>query len=83
MSCLIKQEDIALWASVALNYCVHYGDGTIGQGLTLDIAKGLCICERMCYACIARQYPKASEQEGEKKIAYRPAFFDAGKNFSS
>ncbi len=42
---------------------VHDGDGTIGHGSTMDIAKGLSICEHACYACIAHLDPMASEQE--------------------
>ena len=48
-----KQEKIALWPGVEGNgSIVYHGDGTIGHGLAMDIAKGLSICERTCYACI-------------------------------
>ena len=42
------------------------GDGTIGHGLTIDIASGFSIRERTCYACIAHLDKKASEQEEGK-----------------
>ena len=39
----------------------------------MDIALGLSIHERTCYACIAHPDLKASEQEeGEKKFTSRP-----------
>ncbi len=45
---------------------IHDEDGIIGHGLTIDIAKGLSICECTCYACIAHLDLKASEQEEGK-----------------
>ena len=36
-----EQEEFALWASVEGNSSMHDMDGTIGQGLTVDIAKSL------------------------------------------
>ncbi len=64
-TCEIKQKDIAIWTGVEGNGCIHDGDGGIGRGLTMDIAKSLSICERRCDACIAHFDIKASEQEGE------------------
>ncbi len=63
-----KQEEIALWPGVEGNGSLHDGDGTTWHWLTMDIAKGLSICERTCYACIAHLDTKASEQEGEAKV---------------
>ena len=60
-----KQGEIALWTSVVGNGSIHDEDGTIGRGLTMDIARGLSICEHMCYACNAQLAAKASDQEGE------------------
>ena len=47
-------------------FYIHDGDGTIGHGLTIDIAKSLAICERTCYARITHLDKKASEQEDGK-----------------
>ncbi len=38
-----KQEKITLWTGVEDNGSIQDGDGTIGHGLTMDIAKGLSI----------------------------------------
>ncbi len=46
---------------------IHDGDGTIGHGLTMDIAKGLSNPKGTSYACIAHLDAKASEQEREGK----------------
>ena len=43
---------------------IHDGDCTIEHGWTMDIAKGLSILERTCYACIGHLDKKPSEQEG-------------------
>ncbi len=56
--------------SVEGNGSMHDGDGTIGHGLTMAIAKGLSIHERTCYACIAHLDLKASEQEEEERIVH-------------
>ena len=40
-------------ASVEGNGSIHDEECTIGHGLTMEIAKGLSIHERTCYACIA------------------------------
>ena len=55
-------------------FYIHDGHGTIGHGLTMDIAKGLSICEPTCYACIARLDKKDSELEEQKgqKVTYGP-----------
>ncbi len=45
-----KQVVIALWTGVEGNGSIHDEHGTIGHGLSMDIAKGLSICEGMCYA---------------------------------
>ncbi len=45
---------------------VLFGDGTIGHGLSMDIAKGSSIGERTCYACIAYLDTKVSDQEEGK-----------------
>ena len=42
------------------------GDGIIGHGLNMDIAKGLSIREHTHYACIAHLDTKTSEQEEGK-----------------
>ena len=63
---------------------VHYGDGTIRHGLTMDFAKGgSSICERTSYACIAHLDKKASEREGEgyNSLIDRHVF-DASKRHS-
>ena len=65
---IIEQEEIARWTGVEGNGSIHDGDGTMGHGLTMDIGKGLSICERTCYACIACLDPKASEQEEGKQF---------------
>ncbi len=62
----IKQEGITLWTGFKGNGFIHDGDDTFGHGLTMGIAKGLTICERTCFTCIARIDPKASEQEEGK-----------------
>ncbi len=64
---VLEQEDIDLWTGVEGNGSLNDGDGTIGHGLTMDIAKGSSICERTCFACITHLDKKASEQEGEGK----------------
>ncbi len=64
----LLQEEIALWTGAEGNGSYHDGDGTIGHGLTMDIAEGLSICEHTCYASnasITHLDTKASEQEGE------------------
>ncbi len=49
----IKREEIALWTGIEGNGSIHDDeDGTIGPMLTMNIAKGLSICERTCYAAI-------------------------------
>ncbi len=48
-----RHKAIALWTRVKDNDSLHYGDGTIGHGLTMDIVKGLYIREWTCFACIA------------------------------
>ena len=35
-----KRDEIALWTGVDRNGSIHDGDGTIGHGLTMDIARG-------------------------------------------
>ena len=39
----IKQAEIAAWTGVNGNGSIHDGNGTIGHGLTMDIAKGLSV----------------------------------------
>ena len=56
-----KQEVIALWTGIEGNGSIHDENGTIGQGLTMDIAKGLSIHEGTCYAYIAHLDEKASD----------------------
>ncbi len=36
-----KQEEKALWTGIEGSGSIHDGDGTIGHGLIMDIAKGL------------------------------------------
>ena len=57
--------DIALWTGVECNGSIHDEDGTT---LGMDIAKGLSICEAMCFACITHHNKKASEQEEGKSL---------------
>ena len=61
-----RQEEVALWTGTKGNGSIHDGDGTIGHGLTMDVAKGLSICERTHDACIAHLDTVASEQEEGK-----------------
>ena len=68
----IKQEEITLWTGIIGNGSMHNGDGTIGHGLTMDITKGLSICDRTCHASIAHLDPKASEvEEGRSSLIHR------------
>ncbi len=62
----LKQEEITRWTGIEGNGSVHDGDGTIGHGLPIDIAKGLSIHERTCGTCITHLGTKASEQEEGK-----------------
>ena len=63
-----KREKIALWTGVEGNgSIVYHGDGTIGHGLAMDIAKGLSIHEVTCYSCIAHLDTKASSEHKDGK----------------
>ncbi len=62
-----QQHGITLWTGVDGNGSIHDGDGRIGHGLTMDIAKGLSSHERICHACIDHLDIEASDHEGKEK----------------
>ncbi len=68
---------------IEVNGSMHDGGGTIGHGLTMDIAKSLTIREHLCYACIAHLNWKVSEQEEGGKSSLIDRVCDAGKNMTN